>query len=40
MVKKANHSKKELRGLRIQQIVIVVVGLIIIITMVISLIAR
>ena len=40
MVKKSSRSKREIRNLRIQQIAIVVIGLMIIITMVISLIAR
>ena len=40
MVKKSPRSKREIRNLRIQQIMLVVIGLLIIITMVFSLVAR
>lgn len=40
MVKKSTRSKRELRNLRIQQIVAVAIGLIVILSMVISLIAK
>jgi hypothetical protein len=40
MAKKSTQSRRELRSLRIQQIVAVAIGLIVILSMVISLIAK
>jgi hypothetical protein len=40
MAKKSTHSKHELRNLRTQQIVAVAIGLIVILSMVISMIAK
>ena len=40
MAKKSTHSKRELRNLRLQQIAAVAIGVIVILSMVISMIAK